>query len=83
MTQLNKETLQEFTTWHLLKTTLLEWNADNAAHLSAALAYYTFFPWRRSSLSRQQSPAPSLVRKRHAGNWSIRLPCILAMMLLF
>ncbi len=43
MTQLNKETLQEFTTWHLLKTTLLEWNADNAAHLSAALAYYTFF----------------------------------------
>ncbi|MBX3014289.1 MAG: YihY/virulence factor BrkB family protein [Caldilineaceae bacterium] len=39
----NKETLQRFTTWHLLKTTLLEWNADNAAHLSAALAYYTFF----------------------------------------
>lgn len=39
----NKETLQQFSTWHLLKTTLLEWNADNAAHLSAALAYYTFF----------------------------------------
>lgn len=39
----NKATLQQFTTWHLLKTTLLEWNADNAAHLSAALAYYTFF----------------------------------------
>lgn len=29
--------------WELLKTTLLEWNADNAAHLSAALAYYTVF----------------------------------------
>lgn len=39
----NKATLQQFTTWHLFKTTLLEWNADNAAHLSAALAYYTFF----------------------------------------
>jgi membrane protein len=39
----NKEALQQFSTWHLLKTTLLEWNADNAAHLSAALAYYTFF----------------------------------------
>lgn len=38
-----KATLQRFTTWHLLKTTLLEWNEDNAAHLSAALAYYTFF----------------------------------------
>lgn len=43
MTPVYKETLQRFTTWHLLKTTLLEWNADNAAHLSAALAYYTFF----------------------------------------
>lgn len=43
MTPLPKETLQHFTTWHLVKTTLLEWNADNAAHLSAALAYYTFF----------------------------------------
>lgn len=40
---LPKATLQSFTTWHLVKTTLLEWNADNAAHLSAALAYYTFF----------------------------------------
>lgn len=39
----NKETLESVSTWHLLKTTLLEWNADNAAHLSAALAYYTFF----------------------------------------
>ncbi|MEZ4736191.1 MAG: YihY/virulence factor BrkB family protein [Caldilineaceae bacterium] len=39
----NKEELQRISTWHLLKTTLLEWNADNAAHLSAALAYYTFF----------------------------------------
>jgi len=43
MTPLAKETLQHFTTWHLVKTTLLEWNADNAAHLAAALAYYTFF----------------------------------------
>lgn len=43
MTPLYKETLQHFTTWHLVKTTLLEWNDDNAAHLSAALAYYTFF----------------------------------------
>lgn len=43
MTPLPKETLQHFTTWHLVKTTLLEWNADNAAHLAAALAYYTFF----------------------------------------
>ncbi|MCE7989666.1 MAG: YihY/virulence factor BrkB family protein [Caldilinea sp. CFX5] len=43
MAPLHKETLQHFTTWHLVKTTLLEWNADNAAHLSAALAYYTFF----------------------------------------
>lgn len=42
-TTTDKETLQHVTTWHLLKTTLLEWNADNAAHLSAALAYYTFF----------------------------------------
>lgn len=39
----DKEELQRISTWHLLKTTLLEWNADNAAHLSAALAYYTFF----------------------------------------
>jgi membrane protein len=29
--------------WALLKTTVLEWNADNAVHLSAALAYYTIF----------------------------------------
>jgi membrane protein len=29
--------------WHLLKTTVMEWNADNAAHLAAALAYYTIF----------------------------------------
>ena len=43
MVTTNKAKLQQFTTWHLLKTTLLEWNADNAAHLSAALAYYTFF----------------------------------------
>lgn len=42
-TTTNKEALQHTTTWHLLKTTLLEWNEDNAAHLSAALAYYTFF----------------------------------------
>lgn len=39
----NKEMLEGVSTWHLLKTTILEWNADNAAHLSAALAYYTFF----------------------------------------
>lgn len=43
MTPIYKESLQQFTTWHLVKTTLLEWNADNAAHLAAALAYYTFF----------------------------------------
>jgi membrane protein len=29
--------------WHLLRTTLEEWNADNATHLAAALAYYTIF----------------------------------------
>jgi membrane protein len=29
--------------WDLLKTTLEEWNTDNAAHLAAALAYYTIF----------------------------------------
>lgn len=29
--------------WGLLRTTLEEWNTDNAAHLSAALAYYTIF----------------------------------------
>lgn len=29
--------------WALLKTTVLEWNEDNAAHLAAALAYYTIF----------------------------------------
>ncbi len=29
--------------WELFKITLLEWNADNAAHLAAALAYYTVF----------------------------------------
>jgi membrane protein len=31
------------TAWGLLKTTVIEWNEDNAAHLSAALAYYTIF----------------------------------------
>ncbi len=39
----NKAALEKISTWHLLKTTLLEWNADNVAHLAAALAYYTFF----------------------------------------
>lgn len=29
--------------WGLLKTTVIEWNEDNAAHLAAALAYYTIF----------------------------------------
>ena len=35
--------LEKTSTWHLLKTTMLEWNEDNVAHLAAALAYYTFF----------------------------------------
>ncbi len=29
--------------WRLLRTTLEEWNADNATRLAAALAYYTIF----------------------------------------
>lgn len=29
--------------WALLKMTVIEWNEDNAAHLAAALAYYTIF----------------------------------------
>jgi membrane protein len=29
--------------WALFKTTLQEWTTDNAAHLAAALAYYTIF----------------------------------------
>jgi membrane protein len=31
------------TAWDLLKTTVIEWTADNASHLAAALAYYTIF----------------------------------------
>ena len=34
---------QEHSLWILLKTTFEEWNADNAARLAAALAYYTIF----------------------------------------
>jgi membrane protein len=34
---------QENSLWILLRTTFEEWNADNAARLAAALAYYTIF----------------------------------------
>jgi membrane protein len=38
-----KRSWQESSLWILFKTTLEEWNADNAARLAAALAYYTIF----------------------------------------
>jgi membrane protein len=38
-----KRSWQESSLWVLLKTTFEEWNADNAARLAAALAYYTIF----------------------------------------
>lgn len=38
-----KTSWQEHSLWILLKTTFEEWNADNAARLAAALAYYTIF----------------------------------------
>jgi len=38
-----KPAQDRLSTLGLLRTTLEEWNADNAAHLSAALAYYTIF----------------------------------------
>lgn len=43
MATTNKASLERISTWHLLRTTMLEWNEDNVAHLAAALAYYTFF----------------------------------------
>jgi membrane protein len=38
-----KRSWQENSLWILLRTTFEEWNADNAARLAAALAYYTIF----------------------------------------
>lgn len=38
-----KRSWQESSLWILFKTTFEEWNADNAARLAAALAYYTIF----------------------------------------
>jgi membrane protein len=38
-----KRSWQESSLWVLLRTTFEEWNADNAARLAAALAYYTIF----------------------------------------
>lgn len=38
-----KRSWQENPLWILLRTTFEEWNADNAARLAAALAYYTIF----------------------------------------
>jgi membrane protein len=38
-----KRSWQESSLWILCRTTFEEWNADNAARLSAALAYYTIF----------------------------------------
>jgi membrane protein len=38
-----KQSWQENSLWILLRTTFEEWNADNAARLAAALAYYTIF----------------------------------------
>ena len=38
-----KRSWQESSLWILCRTTFEEWNADNAARLAAALAYYTIF----------------------------------------
>jgi membrane protein len=38
-----KEQLRTTSPWILLKTTVEEWNADNASRLAAALAYYIIF----------------------------------------
>ena len=38
-----KRSWQENSLWILCRTTFEEWNADNAARLAAALAYYTIF----------------------------------------
>jgi membrane protein len=38
-----EQTVKAPSAWGLLKTTITEWNEDNAAHLAAALAYYTIF----------------------------------------
>ena len=38
-----KRSWQESSLWILFRTTFEEWNADNAARLAAALAYYTIF----------------------------------------
>ncbi len=38
-----KRSWQESSLWVLFRTTFEEWNADNAARLAAALAYYTIF----------------------------------------
>ncbi len=38
-----KRSWRENSLWILLRTTFEEWNADNAARLAAALAYYTIF----------------------------------------
>ena len=38
-----KRSWQESPLWILFRTTFEEWNADNAARLAAALAYYTIF----------------------------------------
>lgn len=40
---MTKQIEDRLSTWGLLRTTLEEWNTDNAAHLAAALAYYTIF----------------------------------------